>query len=400
MEIKSKIFKRKSRSDRRAGKWVLRIEYIDPATNQKRTKETQFDRKNDATDHRPGMIAKLQQTQGRIHAGSKMTFRDLCDFSMEHFYKPAVIAEGRKIDGARSYKTIWGFLDTLCKFFGAKKIGLLTPADLRAYRLWRLDQPNARPHKVGPVSLATVNRELSAMRRMMRHAFHEGWIERDIFAGAKVIDVDAEQARTRLLTANEERLLLAACEGSRHVTYKRTIRGETADVSAISDVYNKYLRSVILLALDSGMRRGEILKLRWEDLDFENNMIRIVGTHTKTEKERITPLSDRTIAELGNLPTFGTIGRVFPFSDFKRSWATAKRIAGIADLRFHDLRRTAITKWILNDVPLPLAGKMAGHERVETTMKHYIGIDEAIIRDVARRLNSGDTDDLRAECVN
>lgn len=400
MEIKSKIFKRKSKSDRRAGKWILRIDYADPVTNQKRTKETQFDRKNDAVDHRPEMIAKLQQTQGRIHAGAKMSFTDLCDFSKRHFYKRAVIAEGRKIDGVRSHKTIWGFLDTLGQFFGAKKIGQITPSDLRAYRVWRLGRPNARPHKDASVSLATVNRELSAMRRMMKHAFHEGWVERDIFAGAKVIDVDAEQARTRLLTANEETLLLAACEGTRQVTYRRKMRGKMLEVSAQSDVYNKYLKTVILLALDSAMRRGEILKLRWQDLDLDNGTILIVGTHTKTEKERLAPLTDRTIAELRNLPSFGTSGPVFPFSDFKRSWATAKRIAGIGDLRFHDLRRTAITKFNMKGVPLATAGKIAGHARLETTMKHYIGTDEEIVRDVARRLNLDDPGDSKPEFVN
>lgn len=392
MKVKSTIFKRKGKPKldektgklipaRRSGKWVLQITFDDAATGKRRTREKQFDRRIDAVDARVELVGQIEQTEGRIATGAKMSFRDLCGFSKANFYKPAVIAEGRKIDGVRSWQSVWRFLEKLSEYFGQRRIGEIDRSDLRAYRLWRLN------HSPGPVSLTTVNRELSAMRRIMKYAFHEGWIMRDIFAGAKVIDSDAEKARTRLLTLDEEALLLAACEGRREMTYTRTLRGKVSAVASHSDVYNEYLKAVILLALDSAMRRGEILKLRWEDVDLDNNMIVIVGTHTKTEKERLAPLTDRTAAELRKLPTYGVPGRIFPFSDFKRSWTTAKRIAGIDDLRFHDLRRTAITKFNMKGIPLATAGKIAGHARLETTMKHYIGSDEAIVREVARILN-------------
>jgi integrase len=98
-------------------------------------------------------------------------------------------------------------------------------------------------------------------------------------------------------------------------------------------------------------------------------------------------LRDRTISELQHLPTFGEAGQVFPFGEFKRSWATAKRIAGIENLHFHDVRRTAITRLNLNGVPMAVAGKIAGHARLETTMKHYVATDAEIIRGVTDRMN-------------
>jgi len=78
----------------------------------------------------------------------------------------------------------------------------------------------------------------------------------------------------------------------------------------------------------------------------------------------------------------------FPFLDFKRSWTTAKRIAGIDDLHFHDLRRTAITRWILQGQPIALAGKIAGHTNIETTMKHYTSADADIVHAFTEKMNA------------
>jgi hypothetical protein len=64
------------------------------------------------------------------------------------------------------------------------------------------------------------------MRKMMRFAYSKGWILKDIFFNAKVIYTSNEIERHRLLTLDEERRLLAACQGERTVTYKRKLRGK------------------------------------------------------------------------------------------------------------------------------------------------------------------------------
>lgn len=98
-------------------------------------------------------------------------------------------------------------------------------------------------------------------------------------------------------------------------------------------VDKSHLKAIILLAIDSGVRRGEILKLRWQDIDFQSNQIFIDGTHTKTERKRSVPLTDREKVELYRLRELNE-DRPFPFAEFKRSWATAKRIAEIENLHF------------------------------------------------------------------
>src|SRR5205823_3493826 len=121
----------------------------------------------------------------------------LADKCSERFYKRAVIVEGRKIEGVRSYNTAQNYLTILKEFFGKRQIGQITSTGLKEYRLWRLKNGSRRPEVVAekkfvPVKLATINRELSAMRRMMRYAYAEGWITKDIFFKADVIDASAE----------------------------------------------------------------------------------------------------------------------------------------------------------------------------------------------------------------
>lgn len=394
MEIISKpIFRRKSKTDRRKGKWVLRIKYFDTVADRLRCVERQFDSKNEAVDARPGLEADIKKTHGQIQTGEKMTFAMLTERCKSQFYKPAVIVEGRKIDGVRSYVTTHGFINTLNQYFGKKRLGQITVADLKAYKVWRLKQGSRRGKKEEFVSitLTTVNRELATMRRMMKHAFHEGWTVRDIFAGAKVIDIDAEMERVRQLTDEEEELLLASCQGTRQIAYKRKLNGKEELVTATIKLDNPHLKAIILLALDSAMRRGEILKLNWNDLNFDASVIEIKGTHTKTERSRTAPLTERTKAELVKLPSFGKGDAVFPFTEFKRSWNTAIDIAGIRNLHFHDLRRTSLTRMILDGVPLAVVGKIAGHARLETTMRHYISTNTDVIGDVTDRINARHT---------
>ena len=126
----------------------------------------------------------------------------------------------------------------------------------------------------------------------------------------------------------------AACQGTRTITYKRKKRDtqdEMEEIKAVHDVDNPHLKAIILLAIDGGMRRGEILKLRWTDFDYENSLIHILGTHTKTERARIAPLTQRVIDELNRIKEFTPGEKPFPFTDFKRSFTIAKRIAEIAN---------------------------------------------------------------------
>ena len=384
MEIKHKIFKRKT--GKSIGKWIIRIEYFDEIYGKNRFMERHAEKRSDAIDERDRLIGDIKKSHGQIQTGERMTFTQLADFCEKHFYQSAVIIEGRRVAGVRSVSTAKAQLSVLKKFFGKRLIKGITTESLTDYKLWRLKTDSER--KGVPVKIATVNRELSVMRKMMRFAFGKGWILKDIFFNARVIEISNEIERTRLLSKDEETRLLNSCQGEREVTYKRQWKGVEQEITATISVDNPQLKAMIILAIDSGMRRGEIFKLRWQDIDFDNNLIRIVGTHTKTERERIAPLSQRVKDELEKLKEITAGENPFPFIDIKRSFATAKRLAGIDDLHFHDLRRTAITRWLQQGTSLAFAGKFAGHSQLQTTMKHYTATDANMIQEMNERMNN------------
>ncbi|MEQ1762016.1 MAG: site-specific integrase [Pyrinomonadaceae bacterium] len=394
MEIRShKPFQKKKGVH--AGKWRLRISYrLDEGDPWKQV-DRHFKSYSAAIKARPTIESEIKKTHGGFTKGAAMTFAQLATHALATYYAPATIKKGVKVDGVKSTASINRHLNALKQYFGKKKISAITTGDLRAYRQWRnkLGSRRGKPSadaKEGKIkgdlgreiSETTINRELQTMRRMMKDAHAEGWISRDVFAGAKVIKTAHEKERSRILTTHEERQLLDASAGTRQTVSKRT--GTPVKVR----VHNEYLRCLIILACDSGMRKTEMLKLAWDDIDLEAANVHVIATNTKTERDRDVPLSSRAAIELRMLPTFGQGGRVFPFVEFRRSWATAKEIAKIDDLHFHDLRSTAITRMIDAGIPLPEVAKIAGHEKHTTTVKHYVSMDKDMTRKVGDTINA------------
>jgi|GEM_PF-1639511 len=396
MKISQSIFNRgkKGGDTGRIDKtWTLRLTHIDEREN--RTSKTwQYATKQDAKDdveNRKAELIRFVENKG-LDLGDIKTFKQWAEHAKKDFYRPAVITEGRKVAGIKAHRPTHILIDQLIECFGDKPLAKFTKYDLDRYKIWRLEQGDRRGEKGkleskerSAVKLATVNRGLAILKHLLIEAHDVGLIAKNVTKGSKAIDADAETARTRTLTDSEELRLLASCSGTRTVEYKR--KGK--DVKATVEADNPYLKALILLGLDSGLRRGEILTLDWNDIDLDTGIIKILGTHTKTQRTRSVPMTSRTIAELLALPTFDSSGKVFPFNDFKRSWATALRVAGIDGLTFHDLRRTFVTRLQAGGVSIGIAAELAGHSRLETTQKHYTSTDNAaVVLDVAARINA------------
>lgn len=321
-----------------------------------------------------------------------MTFADLADYCSAEFYKPAELRDGLKISGVRSHASAQAAIYNLKSYFGKRMLNAVTPESLVRYKEHRTMQSirsaKYEEAKKRMVSITTVNRELSIMRKMMRYALQEGWVLRDIFYNAKVIDATREVARQTMLSFSDEERLLASCQGDRVTTYTRNRRGKQEEISANITSYNPRLRAMIILALDSGMRRGEIFKLSWKDINLDENYIRVIGTHTKTETARLAPLSDRAKKELENIRHISVGERPFPLTDIKNSFATARKLAGIKDLHFRDLRRTFVTRQLVNGASPMVVAKLAGHAQIQTTMKHYTSVGVEEIRQINEQINA------------
>src|SRR5262249_5968696 len=145
---------------------------------------------------------------------------------------------------------------------GRKRLREITYADIRAFRATRLKTPTQYNRQR---TITTVNRELSCLRRILNIAVRESWIHKNPFAcGDSLISFAVERKCERILTREEEMCLLSACD----------------------DPLRKHLRPILICALDTGMRQGEIFKLRWSDICFETRTVTIQAFNTKTMRER------------------------------------------------------------------------------------------------------------------
>lgn len=364
---------------RRAGKgpWIVRIKYVDPLNGKKRYIERHKHSYHEALDEKNKQINDLNLSHGQSQTGEKMKIADLAEVCGKTIHKPAVIINGRKEDGIKTYRNIRTHVKHLTEFFGDRPIREITTDSLKAYKLARLMAKR-------PVTVTSVNRELATLKTMLKVAATKGWILIDPFFNARgVIDISAEIARKRILTVEEETRLFAALEGTYELKYTYKNRETTATYSQDYP----HLKAIIIVAVDTAMRLGEILKLKWEDIDFDKNTIRVLATTTKTQTERMVPLSERAKKQLEIMRELYPGGRLFPFTAIKSGFTGAMKRAKIEGLQFRDLRRTAITRWIAQGTALPFAGKVGGHTQWQTTMKHYTGVEDEQLKMITERMN-------------
>lgn len=192
-----------------------------------------------------------------------------------------------------------------------KPIGRITPNDIAGY----IDH---REQTVGP---RTVCIELA----LISHVYTKARKKYRIRVDNPVSDIEkpkAARGRNRRCTKKEEQLL----------------------INAASD-FGKYgeMNIIIPFAIETAMRRGEIASLLWEHVDFDDRTAYLPDT--KNGDPRTVPLSPRAVDLLKRLP-FKEYGKVFTYQrdPITRAFCSVKKIAGIANLRFHDLRHEATSR--------------------------------------------------------
>lgn len=344
------IVSRKSRSAKGKVTWWARITYTDPVTGKRHDRQRRAESKSHAKDLVQDLIAEVDKTGGRSLAKEHMTFLDLATYFEKEYLKPAEYVDGRKVAGVRSIVPAKANVKALKDHFGKRLLRGITHSDIREFRMIRLaTKTKAKKQR----SIAAVNRELEKMRRLLNIAEREGWILRNpMRSGDPLISMADERKRERIVTREEELRLLAACENR----------------------YRKHLRPILICALDTGMRRGEILGLKWSDVDFEERVLTIRAFNTKTMQERQVSLTTRLMIELERIWEESPKNKdflVFGFTDnVKKSWTSVRTKAGLPDVRFHDLRHTAATRLVAAHLPLPEVGRVLGHTQANTTYRY------------------------------
>ncbi|MGR3794610.1 site-specific integrase [Vannielia sp. SX4] len=203
-----------------------------------------------------------------------------------------------------------------------------------------------RDQRLRLVSPGTVIRDLGLLRTIFEVAMTEWDLPLGENPLAKVRKPKTPQARERRLAAGELEALLGACGGVR----------------------NDWLRPIITLAVETGMRRGEILDVCWGDLCEETATLRIPVT--KTGQPRRIPLTRGAAAVFRSLRpvTADARAKVFSVSPnaVRQCWERLKRkvaaeLPGVTDLRFHDLRHEAVSRFFELGLSVPEVALISGH---------------------------------------
>ncbi len=198
-----------------------------------------------------------------------------------------------------------------------KMMDEVTTVDIASYRDDRLAQINSRTGKA--ISGNTVRLELALLSSLYNLASVE-WGTCRTNPVEMVRKPKISGGRDRRLTSNEERRL-----------------------SRYFQAQNPALHAIFHLAIETAMRQGEILSLRWEHIDLQHGVAHL--PLTKNGSSRDVPLS-RKARQLLQGMTVALTGSVFHYtsSGFKSAWRVARQRLGIDDLHFHDLRHEAISR--------------------------------------------------------
>jgi len=245
-------------------------------------------------------------------------------------------------------------LKLLLPYWGKTEIGRITKAGAREYRAHR--------HKTKKnLSDTTINRDLEALRHMLFWAVDEGILLANPLS--RVLMVHERRKPQLILTVAEEDRLLAAAA--------------------------PHLRSIIIAALDSGMRRGEILAERWEHVDFTRRILYVSKSKTAGGEAREIPITERLFVDLearrkseGNVFTFD----MQPISRIKTAWKGALRRAGLRYVKFHGLRHAFNTRLLEAGVQVEIRRALMGHSNGEDVNSIYTHIELPAKREAIQKL--------------
>ena len=217
-----------------------------------------------------------------------------------------------------------------------------------------------RDERLKGVSTGTVLRDLAVIRSVLNHARREWGFAIDNPV-EKVRMPPAPLHRERVLSQDEEELLL-------DILTPGDLRGYHGWFS--NATRSPWVKPIVMLALETAMRRGELLALKWQHIDLHRQVARLLTS--KNGRPRDVPLSSRAVDVLLALP-HSIDGRVFPISRWtvEQVFEGARDRAGLENLRFHDLRHTATSR-LARKVPnvIELAA-ITGHSNVGMLKRYY-----------------------------
>lgn len=339
--------------------WFARLRYTD--------KDGRHREKKRRCPSHAAAKATIQKLKSEIESenSDRQTYRQLDEYFRSKYVHEAKFVSGQKLSGFRQdIKTVERYLDRALEHFTDRQIDSITYADLQNYKHEIASRLTVHGKQR---SMSDINHHLKRLRRLLTVAVEQGWLVKNPFnRGGSLIEESFEVERTRILSVAEETRLISACNR-----------------------WRRHLKPLIVFAVETGCRRGEIKSLIWENVNFEGRSIRVTAQSTKTLKSRLVPMSARlaeTLAQLRQNSRRRQSDLVFTTGDFKTSFNKACFDAGLIDVHFHDLRHTGTSRMIAKGIPIADVMKITGHTQMKTFLR-YVNQSESSVYEIALRLD-------------
>ena len=224
----------------------------------------------------------------------------------------------------------------LDKRFGKKIFQQITTDEVERYKIKRLRDG---------VMPATINRELALLKTMFTKALEWNKVNSNPAKAVKLLD--GENERVRYLMPDELNSLLSNCSG--------------------------ILKAIVTVAVNTGLRKGEILGLLWQNVNLDLRIISILKMDTKNKTRRDIPMNEAVKTTLRQMKRRGPFvfcredGKPFQNSGVRKSFEKAVRESGITDFRFHDLRHTFASNLVMAGVDILKVKELLGHKEMKMT---------------------------------
>jgi integrase len=212
-------------------------------------------------------------------------------------------------------------------------------------------------HAVAQVSLNKLSPAAVAQYRDDRlKLVKPGTVRRELAIAQHCFEVAKKEWGLPILTNSVQQITMPEAQRSRE---RRLEEGESNALASAASTSAWYLRPLIALAIETGMRRGELLSIRWKDVDMTAPTIRILKT--KNGHPRTIPLTPKAVEILALLERKDE--RVFPVTPnaVRLAWERLRRRAGLEDLRLHDLRHEAVSRFFEYGLTVPEVALISGH---------------------------------------
>jgi len=302
----------------------------------------------------------------------RKTFNELAEEYKENFKNDPYFKNTRKY-----------YVEILKEHFGETRLREIGPLELDQFKTKRKNTPTRYEKERSDIA---VNRELDTLNHMFNKAVRWGWMEINPFTlfkdqNGKDTFFYPENGRLRYLEEEELKKLLEALDKKPERESKKPGGGKRKSP--------EYLKNIIKAAILTGMRKTDLLNLKWSDYKRESGRLYFYEKKKKKMTDKI--LSDDMIALVESIPR-GESEYIFarpdgkPFKSLQRSFKTVLDRAGIKDFRFHDLRHTSASHLVMRGASLKSVQQQLGHTTLKMT-ERYAHLSDQFQREQVNLLN-------------